>query len=377
MNLKEFGQWFWNDEFWLPPNVTWEVFNKNRDPNVQYASSSDLFWPLPLALVIIVIRYLIENAVFRPLGRKLGVKEVRRKHPGTNDILEKAFQLIQASAKNSDFQQEEILRLSKQLQMTERRIERWLRQRALIGKPSQLDKFAETGWRWLYYTSIFVWGIKSLWSKTWLWNIRDCWYNYPYHYIDSDVWWWYMAELAFYWGLLITQFIDVKRKDFWVMFVHHAATIALMSFSWTCNFFKVGTLVLIIHDIADIFLESAKLCKYGGAKKVSEVLFASFAASWFITRLGIFPTWIIYSVTVEAPQLLQYFPAYFVFNGLLSLLLLLNILWAYYICKVAYTAFTTSETIANDIRSDTEDEGVLSISDEQISPKADKHKKSQ
>lgn len=374
MKLQE---WFWNDEFWLPPNVTWEVLDKNRDPNVQYASSSDLLWPLPLALVIIVIRYFVENVIFRPLGRKLGVKEVRRKHPGTNDILEKAFQLIQTSAKNSDFQQEEIIRLSKQLQMTERRIERWLRQRALIGKPSQLDKFAETGWRWLYYTSIFLWGLKSLWSKTWLWNIRDCWYNYPYHYIDSDVWWWYMAELAFYWGLLITQFIDVKRKDFWMMFVHHAATISLMCFSWTCNFFKVGTLVLIIHDIADIFLESAKLCKYGGAKKVSEVLFASFAASWFITRLGIFPTWIIYSVTVEAPQLLQYFPAYFLFNGLLSLLLLLNILWAYYICKVAYTALTTSETIANDIRSDTEETSV--ISDEQISPKAQKqqHKKSQ
>ena len=98
--------------------------------------------------------------------------------------------------------QEEILRLSKQLQMTERRIERWLRQRALIGKPSQLDKFAETGWRWLYYTSIFIWGIKSLWSKTWLWNIRDCWYNYPFHYVESDVWWWYMAELGFYWGLI-------------------------------------------------------------------------------------------------------------------------------------------------------------------------------
>ncbi len=140
-----------------------------------------------------------------------------------------------------------------------------------------------------------MWGIKCLWSKTWLWDIRDCWYNYPYHYVESDVWWWYMSELAFYWGLIGTQFVDVKRKDFWQMFVHHAATILLMSFSWTCNFFKVGTLVLIIHDIADIFLESAKLCKYGGAKKVSEALFASFAASWFITRLGIFPTWIIYS----------------------------------------------------------------------------------
>ena len=274
---------------------------------------------------------------------------------GSNDILEKAFQLIQASAKNSSIEQEEIYRLSQQLQMTERRIERWLRQRALIGKPSQLDKFAETGWRWTYYTSILIWGITTLWTKTWLWNITDCWYNYPYHYVDSDVWWWYMAELSFYWGLLITQFIDVKRKDFWVMFVHHAATIILMSFSWTCNFFKVGTLVLLIHDIADIFLESAKLCKYGGAQKASEGFFGSFAVSWFVTRLGIFPTWIMYSVTVEAPQLVQYFPAYFIFNGLLSLLLLLNIMWAYYIIQAVYIALIGKSSIAKDTRSDTSD----------------------
>ena len=73
-------------------------------------------------------------------------------------------------------------------------------------------------------------------------------------------------------------------------------------------------------------------------------------------RLGIFPTWIIYSVTVEAPQLVQYFPAYYIFNGLLSLLLLLNLVWAYYILKVAYSAFIgTVDTIAHDVRSDSSD----------------------
>ena len=54
---------------------------------------------------------------------------------------------------------------------------------------------------------------------------------------------------------MITQFFDVKRKDFWEMFVHHLTTIALMGFSWTCNLTRVGSLVLIVHDVADIFLE--------------------------------------------------------------------------------------------------------------------------
>ena len=64
-----------------------------------------------------------------------------------------------------------------------------------------------------------------------------------------------MIELSFYWALMVSQFFDVKRKDFAQMFVHHCATILLLSFSWACNLTRVGTLVLIVHDVADIFLE--------------------------------------------------------------------------------------------------------------------------
>jgi ceramide synthetase len=64
-----------------------------------------------------------------------------------------------------------------------------------------------------------------------------------------------MIELAFYWSLIFTQFIDVKRKDFWQMFIHHIATITLLSFSYLVNFVRVGTFVLVVHDCGDYWLE--------------------------------------------------------------------------------------------------------------------------
>jgi hypothetical protein len=67
-----------------------------------------------------------------------------------------------------------------------------------------------------------------------------------------------MIELAFYWSLVFSQFIDVKRKDFWQMFIHHIATIALLSFSYIVNFLRVGTLVLVVHDAGDYWLEVIK-----------------------------------------------------------------------------------------------------------------------
>lgn len=64
-----------------------------------------------------------------------------------------------------------------------------------------------------------------------------------------------MISMAFYWSLTASQFFDVKRKDFWQMFVHHIVTLLLMSLSWICNLHRVGSLVLVVHDCADIFLE--------------------------------------------------------------------------------------------------------------------------
>ena len=39
------------------------------------------------------------------------------------------------------------------------------------------------------------------------------------------------------------------------MLVHHFATISLITFSYANNMLRIGTLVMCVHDAADIFLE--------------------------------------------------------------------------------------------------------------------------
>ena len=87
-------------------------------------------------------------------------------------------------------------------------VERWLRQRRVASCPGKLQKFCETGWRWVYYSTILVYGFNCLVDKPWLWNVRHCWYDYPYHKVDPDIWLYYMVELAFYWSLSFTQFFE-------------------------------------------------------------------------------------------------------------------------------------------------------------------------
>lgn len=71
-----------------------------------------------------------------------------------------------------------------------------------------------------------------------------------------------MVETGFYYSLLIASSFDVRRSDFFQMVFHHFVTIGLLSISWLINFVRVGTLVLLSHDVSDVTLEFAKLVRY-------------------------------------------------------------------------------------------------------------------
>jgi len=353
--LSELSQWFWDDEFWLPPNVTWkDVQTETSYTGVSYADFSHLGYPLVIGWLLVVLRLAIEHLVFRPLGRKIGI----RHHKPNRSKLASNHELEMEFRRSKQWSQDTIAKFSRKRGVTERDVEVWLRYQRALSHPSKLDKFAETGWRWVFYTGVFVFGLYVLCDKTWFWNILDCWLNFPHHDMLDDVWWYYMVELSFYWCLFFSQFMgDVQRKDFWTMFVHHLATILLISFSWACHLHKIGTLIMITCDVSDVFLELAKLFHYAEQESMSTVLFALFTLVWVCTRMGVYPTWIIYSITVEAPQMVQYYPAYSFFNVLLSSLLVLNIIWTYSILKVSYiTILSPNKRIEGDIRSQTSED---------------------
>lgn len=50
---------FWDNRFWLPPNVTWSDLVTNE--KTQYADHRHLYYPLPMAIVMLIIRYFLEK----------------------------------------------------------------------------------------------------------------------------------------------------------------------------------------------------------------------------------------------------------------------------------------------------------------------------
>ncbi|UJR14933.1 hypothetical protein I4U23_001915 [Adineta vaga] len=293
----------WNEHFWLPRNTTWKDFLELEQQGISVPRFQDLLYVYPLAGVLYILRILFERYIAQPIGRLLGIRE-----------------------------------LSKRLQRD----------------TPPLAKFSESFWRFAFYLGIFIYGLIILKDKSWIADTRHCWLNYPNHRLTNDVFWYYMIELAFYWSLVFSQFIDVKRKDFWQMFLHHIATISLLSFSYIVNFVRIGALVLVVHDCADYWLECAKMAKYAKVQKICDTSFVIFALVWFVTRLCYYPYKVLYTTTFEELNILGLFPAYYVFNGLLILLQILHYFWFYLICQVAISAFKAGK-VKKDERSDSED----------------------
>ncbi|XP_037107128.1 ceramide synthase 5 isoform X1 [Syngnathus acus] len=345
--MAALSAWFWNEKFWLPHNVTWADL-ADRAPGVEYPKARHLLAVLPLAAAMFAVRMLFERFVASPCARSFHIHPnvVQRAQP--NAVLEKVFLSL---TKNPDARR--LDGLSKQLDWEVRKVQRWFRQRRNQDKPSTHVKFCESMWRLTFYACIFTYGFQFLWQTPWMWDTRHCWYGYPHQVLTPPLYNYYMTELAFYWSLMFSQFIDIRRKDFLAMLVHHLATVLLISFSYANNMVRAGTLVMCLHDASDILLEAAKLANYAKYRRLCDLLFIVFGLTFLVTRLIIFPMRILNSSMFESWLIVGPFPSWWLFNVLLLVLQALHLIWFYLIAGIAVQGVLKGK-LGNDVRSDVE-----------------------
>uniref|UniRef100_A0A8C5LP24 Ceramide synthase 5 n=1 Tax=Leptobrachium leishanense TaxID=445787 RepID=A0A8C5LP24_9ANUR len=345
--MSALAAWFWNERFWLPQNVTWADL-ADTEAGEQYPRATHILSAFPIALGIFAVRLLFERLIAKPCALRVGIQDLGPRRAQPNAILEKVFMSITKCPDGKRLEG-----LSKQLDWDARKIQRWFRHRRNQDKPSTLTKFCESMWRFTFYLYIFSYGVRFLWSTPWFWDTRQCWYNYPYQPLTSGIYYYYLTELAFYWSLMFSQFTDIKRKDFLLMFIHHFATVGLISFSYVNNMVRVGTLVMCLHDASDIFLEAAKLTNYAKYQRICDLLFVSFGVVFVSTRLVVYPIWILNTTFFESWDLIGPYPSWWLFNGLLLILQVLHVIWSYLIIRVAYK-FVMWGKVLKDDRSDIE-----------------------
>ncbi|XP_069335405.1 ceramide synthase 4 [Eulemur rufifrons] len=344
--LSTFNEWLWQDRFWLPPNTSWAQL-EDRDGLV-YAHPRDMLAALPLALVLLALRITFERFVGLPLSRLLGVRDQTRRPVKPNTTLERHFLTEGRSPKEP-----QLTLLAAQCGLTLRQTQRWFRRRRNQDRPRLTKKFCEACWRFVFYLCAFVGGFSVLYHESWLWTPARCWDNYPNQTLKPALYWWYILELGFYISLLITLPFDVKRKDFKEQVIHHCVTILLMTFSYSSNLLRIGSLVLLLHDSSDYLLEACKMFNYTRFRLVCDTLFLIFSLVFFYTRLVLFPTQILYTTYYESIMNWKPFFAYYFFNALLVMLQLLHVFWSFLILRMLFS-FAKKGQMQKDVRSDVE-----------------------
>lgn len=196
----------------------------------------------------------------------------------------------------------------------------------------------------LYALSVVV-GLNALYDKPWSFftgNTIDAWKEWPMQELSPEMSDFYTMAFGTYLHLFFFQFIDVRKKDFAEMLLHHMVTLLLISLSWLTNFVRFGCLVIFVHDPVDVVLELSKIFNYvhtyGGGKaagRLADVFFFLFVATFVYTRLYILPFYILSSSLSQGEDLyvdgVIIFPKpiylYWFFNGLLLVIQVLHLFW--------------------------------------------------
>ncbi|KAI3383127.1 hypothetical protein SNEBB_000402 [Seison nebaliae] len=169
----------------------------------------------------------------------------------------------------------------------------------------------------------------------------------------------YIIQSGFYFHSIYgTVYQDHWRKDSIILIIHHLITILLLTFSYGLRYMKNGVLVLFLHDVTDIFLESTKTIVYlknrnGKSYKIYDHLsvigFVIFALAWLVFRLYWYPLKILHSSCV-AHHIQEALEMHFLLNSLLWFLLLLNLYWYMFVLKLLYKVATGQMNSVNDTR---------------------------
>jgi len=226
------------------------------------------------------------------------------------------------------------------------------------------EKAKESLLNFFYYLIHFYWGYDIVSESEWLHDSRK--YLSPHCPLPFSFKLYYASQLGFYSSsLFFLQYNSarMKHKDRNVMFLHHLLTMVLIISSYTQGYWRIGSVVFVIHDITDIFLESTKIMHYFATRTLhilGHIPFSMFVILFFICRLIIFPTRVLWPIYNELNAMAPFPRPWGLIHTIGFLLLLvplqiMNVWWFAMIIRMILRAFDQGG-FTKDYRSDSGEE---------------------
>ena len=160
-----------------------------------------------------------------------------------------------------------------------------------LGQMSDRAKFVVSGWKFFTYSVSTAIGLWIILQEDWLLDPPKYFEGWPHkgnmtwvficifghvetnshtHYQNCS----YRSKAFYSVGFgnyayaSLSLYFEPRQKDFTLMIVHHAVTLALIYCSYLWGFYRIGCAVLLLHDLSDPIMELAKMFLYATHKKV-------------------------------------------------------------------------------------------------------------
>ncbi|XP_052176700.1 ceramide synthase LOH2 [Diospyros lotus] len=227
---------------------------------------------------------------------------------------------------------------------------------------TKIVKCSESMWKLTYYATVELCVLTITYHEPWFGDGKGYFRGWPNQELKLPLKLFYMCQCGFYiYSIAALLTWETRRKDFSVMMSHHVVTVILIGYSYISGFFRIGSIILALHDGSDVFMEAAKVFKYSEKELGASVCFGLFAISWLLLRLIYFPFWVIKSSSNDLCECLRLPEAYdmvlyYVFNTMLLTLLVFHIYWGILIYLMIMRQLKNRGKVGEDIRSDSEDD---------------------
>jgi ceramide synthetase len=179
-----------------------------------------------------------------------------------------------------------------------------------LAKERTMQKFVDQSWQLVIHVAMTSLELYILSTENWYSDTTLLWIPKPAQQLMDGIRWEVKALYCIQTAIWIVtclshRFFEEHHKDYYVMYAHHLATILLILLSYQNNYVRLGTLVLLVHDLSDIPVDVLKMVNYCKLEDMkgffaSEIAFILNLASWLYLRLYILPYRVMYSAWFES-----------------------------------------------------------------------------
>jgi hypothetical protein len=134
-------------------------------------------------------------------------------------------------------------------------------------------------------------------------STRFCWTDeYPFQAVPTEIRRFYLTAIGYHLSECVLLLMQEKLPDFWEMLLHHTISCTLVVYSYVLNYVRLGSLILFLHGITDVFLYASKALVDTTNTRLIVLSYFGLVIAYAFFRIIVFPVYLMRSAWIESME---------------------------------------------------------------------------